>query len=209
MPSPIEPATKNVEGNPSGRIDVTPASRAGVRCIQPADIMAISSGIARLDTRIRVIWNVFTIRVLTTPDTPLHSALQSCSVCSLYTGCLSLFREVESMVRFAKWAALLGVLALLPTQAMAQQETASIAGVVKDASGAVLPGVTIEASSPVLIEKVRTAVSDGNGAYRIVNLPAGTYTVTFALTGFSTYKREGILLQGALNASVNADMKVG
>ena len=113
------------------------------------------------------------------------------------------------MLRFAKWVALLGVLAALSTPAVAQQEQAAIAGVVKDASGAVLPGVTVEASSPVLIEKVRTAITDGNGVYRIVNMPAGTYTVTFSLTGFSTYKREGIVLQGSLNATVNGDMKVG
>src|SRR5881392_1805058 len=95
---------------------------------------------------------------------------------------------------------------LLPALASAQ---ATVTGVVQDASGAVLPGVTVEASSPVLIEKVRTAITDGNGVYRIVNMPAGTYTVTFSLTGFSTYKREGIVLQGSLNATVNGDMKVG
>lgn len=113
------------------------------------------------------------------------------------------------MVRFAKWVVLLGVIALLPGTAIAQQEQAAITGVVKDASGAVLPGVTVEAASPVLIEKVRSAVTDGNGVYRIVNMPAGTYTISFSLTGFSTYKREGIVLQGALNATINADMKVG
>jgi len=113
------------------------------------------------------------------------------------------------MGRFAKWAVLLGILSLVPHAAGAQQEQAAIVGVVKDASGAILPGVTVEASSPVLIEKVRTAVSDGSGQYRLVNMPQGTYTVTFALTGFSTYKREGIELVGALNATVNAEMKVG
>ena len=55
-----------------------------------------------------------------------------------------------------------------------------------------LPGVTVEASSDVLIEKVRTAVTDGNGSYRIVDLRPGTYTVTFTLTGFSTFKRDGV-----------------
>ena len=69
---------------------------------------------------------------------------------------------------------------------------------VKDASGAVLPGVTVEAASPVLIEKVRTAVTDGTGQYRIVDLRPGTYTVTFTLTGFSTFKREGIELAGGV-----------
>ena len=97
-------------------------------------------------------------------------------------------------------------LTLLPASVYAQ---ASITGVVKDTSGAVLPGVTVEASSPDLIEKVRTAVSDGNGQYRIVDLRAGVYAVTFTLTGFSTVKREDIELTGAFTATVNADLKVG
>ena len=94
----------------------------------------------------------------------------------------------------------------VPTAAFAQ---ASITGVVKDASGAVLPGVTVEASSPVLIEKVRSAVTDGAGQYRIVDLRAGEYSVSFALTGFGTVKREGIELTGSFTATVNADLKVG
>src|SRR5262252_8200249 len=85
----------------------------------------------------------------------------------------------------------------------------SLAGVAKDASGAVLPGVTVEASSPALIEKVRTVVTDGTGQYQIVNLRVGTYTLTFSLTGFSTVKREGIELAGSGTITVNADMKVG
>ena len=100
----------------------------------------------------------------------------------------------------------LGMLVLLPAAAFAQ---ASIAGVVKDASGAVLPGVTVEASSPVLIEKVRSAVTDGSGQYRIVDLRAGTYRLTFTLTGFSTVKRDGIELEGSFTAVINADLKVG
>lgn len=95
---------------------------------------------------------------------------------------------------------------LLPSAAYAQ---ASITGIVKDSSGGVLPGVTVEASSAVLIEKVRTATTDGNGQYRIVDLRAGEYTVTFTLPGFSTVKREGITLQGAFTATVNIDMRVG
>ena len=75
--------------------------------------------------------------------------------------------------------------------------------------GGVLPGVTVEASSPVLIEKVRTATTDGSGQYRIVNLRAGTFTVTFSLPGFGTVKREGIELTGNFVATVNADLKVG
>src|ERR1700720_667770 len=82
-------------------------------------------------------------------------------------------------------------IALIPTAAYAQ---GSITGIVKDPSGGVLPGVTVEAASPALIEKVRTAVTDGTGQYRIVDLRAGTYTVTFTLTGFNTFKREGIEL---------------
>src|SRR5688572_20828946 len=85
----------------------------------------------------------------------------------------------------------------------------SITGVVRDTSGAVLPGVTVEASSDVLIEKVRTAVTDGNGLYRIVDLRPGTYVVTFTLTGFSTYKREGLEIASEFNATVNADLRVG
>ena len=95
---------------------------------------------------------------------------------------------------------------LVPYTAFAQ---ASIVGTVKDSSGAVLPGVTVEASSPELIEKTRTAISDGTGQYRIENLRPGTYTVSFALTGFSTVRREGIELTGTFAATVNADLRVG
>ena len=90
-------------------------------------------------------------------------------------------------------------LALLP--AIASAQTSAIAGTVKDTSGAVLPGVTVEAASPVLIEKVRAAVTDGTGQYRIVDLRPGTYTVTFTLTGFSSVKREDIELTGAFSES--------
>ena len=70
-------------------------------------------------------------------------------------------------------------------------------------------GVTVEASSAVLIEKIRTAVSDGAGRYSVVNLPPGSYTVTFTLTGFTTFRREGIILEGTFTAQVNAEMRVG
>src|SRR6266508_6222918 len=86
---------------------------------------------------------------------------------------------------------------------------ASIAGQVKDASGAVLPGVTVEASSPALIEKVRSVVTGGTGQYRIELLPPGTYTVTFALPGFSTVKREGVQLTGTFTASIDAELRPG
>ena len=72
-----------------------------------------------------------------------------------------------------------------------------------------LPGVTVEAASPVLIEKVRSVVSDDTGQYRIVDLRPGTYSVTFTLPGFSTVKREGIELSGTFVATVNGDLKVG
>jgi carboxypeptidase family protein len=100
------------------------------------------------------------------------------------------------------------VFLLLPSTAHAQF-TGAITGVVKDASGAVLPGVTVEAASPVLIEKVRTVVTDDTGQYRIVDLLTGTYSVTFTLPGFSTIKREGIEIAGTFVATVNADLKVG
>src|SRR5256885_8891052 len=115
--------------------------------------------------------------------------------------------EVGRVVRLS--IARLLSLALVPAIALAQGQTGTIAGVVKDTSGAVLPGVTVEVASPALIEKVRTAVTDGEGAYKIINLRPGTYSVTFTLTGFSTVKREGIELTAAFTAIVNADMKVG
>src|SRR3954466_16200761 len=98
------------------------------------------------------------------------------------------------------------LLVLVPAMAFAQ---ASITGVVKDASGAVLPGVTVEVASPALIEKTRSAVTDGTGTYRVVDLRPGTYSVTFTLTGFSSVKRDGVELTGSFNATINADMKVG
>ena len=98
---------------------------------------------------------------------------------------------------------------LLPALAWAQAESGSIAGVVRDASGAVLPGVTVEAASPALIEKVRSVVTDGQGLYRIVELRPGPYTVTFTLPGFSTFKRDGIELATGFSANVNAELKVG
>src|SRR5687768_12134882 len=102
-------------------------------------------------------------------------------------------------------AVLLGVL-LVPAAVFAQ---AAISGVVKDASGAVLPGVTVEATSPALIEKVRSVTSDDTGQYRIVDLRPGTYLVTFTLPGFSVVKRDGIVLSGDFVATINADLRVG
>src|SRR4029077_858924 len=82
-------------------------------------------------------------------------------------------------------------------------------GVVKDASGAILPGVTVEVASPALIEKTREAITDGTGTYRVVDLRPGTHSVSFTLTGFSTVKRDGVELTGSFNATINAEMKVG
>ena len=109
-------------------------------------------------------------------------------------------------IRARRTAVALLVVLLLPAAAYAQ---AAITGVVKDASGAVLPGVTVEAASSVLIEKVRSVVTDDTGQYRIVDLRPGTYVVTFTLPGFSTVKREGIELSGDFVATVNGDLRVG
>jgi Carboxypeptidase regulatory-like domain len=101
---------------------------------------------------------------------------------------------------------LIAVAVLVPATVFAQ---ASLTGTVRDASGAVLPGVTVEAASPALIEKTKDAITDGSGQYRIVDLRPGTYTVTFTLSGFQTTKREGIELTGSFVATINADLKVG
>ncbi len=98
------------------------------------------------------------------------------------------------------------VFLLLPSAAHAQ---AAITGVVKDASGGVLPGVTVEAASPVLIERVRSVTTDASGQYRIVDLRPGIYSVKFELPGFSVVQRTGIELSGNFVAAVNADLKVG
>ena len=103
-------------------------------------------------------------------------------------------------------AVVLAWLLVFPTALYAQ---GAIAGTVRDSSGAVLPGATVEASSPALIEKVRSAATDGTGQYRIENLRPGTYVVTFTLSGFSTVKREGIEVTGSFTATVNAELKVG
>ena len=95
---------------------------------------------------------------------------------------------------------------VLPRIAFAQS---AIAGVVKDATGAVLPGVTVEASSPALIEKVKSVTTNEAGQYRVVDLRPATYTVTFALNGFSTVVREGIVLEANFMAPINVEMKVG
>src|SRR5262249_24341091 len=91
----------------------------------------------------------------------------------------------------------------------AAQAGAALTGIVTDSSGAVLPGVTVEARSPALIEQVRSAVTDETGRYRIVDLRPGAYTVTFTLPGFTAVSREGIELSGTFIANVNAELRVG
>src|SRR3989441_1183166 len=108
----------------------------------------------------------------------------------------------------ARIVMLICFLCVVPTFSYAQG-LGTIAGVVKDVSGAVLPGVAVEAASPALIEKARTAVTNESGQYTIVSLPPGVYSVTFTLPGFSTTRREGIEMLANFTAQVNADMKVG
>jgi Carboxypeptidase regulatory-like domain len=104
----------------------------------------------------------------------------------------------------------LGALVLLLLGASAAaQTTGGISGVIRDTSSAVLPGVTVEAASPVLIEKVRSTIADGEGRYNFVDLVPGTYSVTFTLTGFRSLKREGIALTSGFTATVNAELEVG
>ena len=110
------------------------------------------------------------------------------------------------MSRVRAALATIALLVVVPAAAFAQ---ASLTGVVKDASGAVLPGVTVEVSSPELIEKTRAATTDDGGRYRIIDLRPGTYTVTFSLQGFSSLKRDGVALQGSAVATIDAEMKVG
>jgi len=111
------------------------------------------------------------------------------------------------MWRFSRCSAgVLVMLFALPAAALAQ---AAITGVVRDTSGAVLPGVTVEAASPVLIERTRSVISDATGQYRIVDLRPGVYAVTFTLTGFSTSRHEGIEISAGFTAPVNPSLKVG
>ena len=111
---------------------------------------------------------------------------------------------VRGVIRAAMLA--LACVAALPSAAWAQS---AIAGIVRDTSGAVMPGVTVEAASPALIEGVRTAVTDSNGAYRIVDLRPGIYTLKYELTGFNTQIRDGFELAANFVATVNIDLAVG
>jgi len=109
------------------------------------------------------------------------------------------------MRALARIAVVCAVAVVMPSVVLAQ----AITGTVRDSSGAVLPGVTVEASSPALIEKTRTAVTDGSGQYQITNLLPGTYKVTFTLQGFATMVREGVELTGSGVITINADLRVG
>ena len=115
-------------------------------------------------------------------------------------------RSFSTFAGFRFGLLVLACVALLPAAAYGQ---ASMTGLIQDTSGGVLPGVTVEVASPVLIEQVRVAVSDGAGRYSITNLRPGDYTVTFTLPGFATVLREGIQLTGTAVTTVNADMQVG
>src|SRR5438128_4040763 len=114
------------------------------------------------------------------------------------------------MARITK-AGIFALCALLTLWAHVSAQTlpTGIAGVVRDSSGGVMPGVTVEAASDALIEKVRTVVSDDHGEYKIIDLRPGTYTVTFTLAGFSTIRREKIELVSAFTAKVDAELRVG
>src|SRR5437867_1690388 len=112
-------------------------------------------------------------------------------------------RRSSGIVLLPAWVMLL----LLPATSSAQ--TAEIAGVVRDSSGAVLPGVTVEASSPALIERTRVVYTDGQGQYRVIALNPGTYRVTFTLPGFRSVVREGIVLTAQFTATVDASLSVG
>ena len=109
----------------------------------------------------------------------------------------------------ARWKTPILFMGLVLLAARPAYAQASLAGIVKDSSGAILPGVTVEASSPALIEKVRSVATDSAGQYRIVDLRPGTYTVTFTLTGFNTVARSGIELTGSGTVTVNGELKVG
>jgi iron complex outermembrane receptor protein len=109
------------------------------------------------------------------------------------------------MRTIARCFLLFGLVAVVPRVAAAQ---ATLAGEVKDTTGLVLPGVTVEAASPALVEKVRTTVTDGSGRYRIESLPPGSYTVTFSLTGFAP-TREDLMVSGSGVITVDVELTVG
>jgi hypothetical protein len=101
------------------------------------------------------------------------------------------------------------VLLVLPVLAYSQTSQSALAGVVRDTTGGVLPGVTVEAASPALIERVRAVTTDSSGVYRIVDLRPGIYTITFTLPGFNTVRVENFELRADFTATVNSEMTVG
>ena len=113
---------------------------------------------------------------------------------------------IRQSIRSSRGLFVLLLLLLAPSIASAQS---AISGRVRDTSGAVMPGVTVEVASPVLIEKVRSAISDDQGRYTIIDLRPGTYLITFTLAGFNTYKQEALELPANFTATVNAEMRVG
>ena len=113
------------------------------------------------------------------------------------------------MVRGMKVLGMVGCALLLAPAVLAQQSQSTIAGLVRDAAGVPVAGVRVEASSDVLIEKVRTVVTDGGGQYKIVGLGSGKYDVTFSAPGFSTVRNVGVDLPSAFTATVNAQLKPG
>src|SRR5688572_11080154 len=102
--------------------------------------------------------------------------------------------------------ALIALVVLWPLGAAAQS---TITGVVRDESGGVLTGVNVEAASPALIEKTRAVVTDDQGRYRLIDLRPGNYSLVFALSGFSTVRREGVEVPANLVVTINADLNVG
>src|SRR6478736_3721454 len=113
------------------------------------------------------------------------------------------------VMRVSLWVGVLQVLVFLALSASTASAQSIIAGVARDTSGAVLPGVTVEASSDVLIEKSRSVTTDGDGRYSIVDLRPGTYEVVFTLPGFSTFKRSEVIVPSNVTVPINAEMKVG
>jgi Carboxypeptidase regulatory-like domain len=112
------------------------------------------------------------------------------------------------MRRLAKvFLTVAALLVLMPAALFAQE--GQIAGTVRDTSDALVPGVTVEVTSPALIERIRSATTDGNGQYRITNLPVGVYKVTFSLSGFTKQERDGVVLSSGFTAPINATMSVG
>src|SRR5215813_8507535 len=114
-----------------------------------------------------------------------------------------------SVLRGSLWVRVLLVLAFTAIGASVASAQSIIAGIVRDTSGAVLPGVTVEASSDVLIERSRSVTTDGDGRYSIVDLRPGTYAITFTLPGFNTFKRNDVIVPSNVTVPVNAELKVG